>query len=148
MATATKRSTEPDLTARERQRDDRTPAERPAGQGVTRHGGLVEPAGTAGRDGAKSAASEKPQPRPSGRCRAAAERATQRDSVVLTVPYLGTLKVPAARDELAFLGGVGTLAVLGVLDWPVAAVLGTGHVLAMNRRNKTLHAFGEALEEA
>jgi len=40
------------------------------------------------------------------------------------------------------------LAIVGLLEWPVAALLGLGHGLALNRRNKVVRAFGEALEEA
>jgi hypothetical protein len=80
-----------------------------------------------------------------GRPRAAADKATRRNSTEVTVPFLGTVKLPAA-DELAFLGGVGVLAVVGAIEWPVAVVLGAGHALAANHRNKVLREFGEALE--
>lgn len=76
----------------------------------------------------------------------AAERAVSRDAVQVALPVLGDLRLPAP-DELVFLGGVGLLALIGVLDWPVALLLGLGHGLAAGRRNKTLRAFGEALEE-
>jgi hypothetical protein len=61
------------------------------------------------------------------------------------MPFLGTVTLPAA-GELAFLGGVGVLAVVGAIEWPIAAVLGAGHLLASNQRNKVLREFGEALE--
>ena len=82
-----------------------------------------------------------------GHPRAAADKATRRNSTQVTVPFLGTVKLPAA-DELAFLGGVGVLAVVGAIEWPVAVVLGAGHALAANRRNKVVREFGEALEKA
>lgn len=77
--------------------------------------------------------------------RAAAETATRRNSVQANLPIVGRVGLPA-RDELAFLGGVGALAVIGVIEWPIAALLGAGHVLAAKRRNKVVHEFGEALE--
>ncbi|MBV9846743.1 MAG: hypothetical protein JOZ47_17000 [Kutzneria sp.] len=82
-----------------------------------------------------------------GRTHAAADKATQHNSTRITVPFLGTVKLPAA-EELAFLGGVGVLAVVGAIEWPVAVVLGAGHALATNRRDKVLREFGEALEKA
>lgn len=81
-----------------------------------------------------------------GHPRAAAAKATRRNSTEVTVPLLGTVKLPAP-DELAFLGGVGVLAVIGAIEWPVAVVLGAGHALAASHRNKVLREFGEALEK-
>lgn len=69
-----------------------------------------------------------------------------KDSVQVPLPLLGTVTVN--REELAFLAGVGVLVALDILEWPVAAILATGSVLSRDRSNKTLHAFGEALEEA
>jgi hypothetical protein len=65
----------------------------------------------------------------------------------LRLPVVGELHLPAAED-LAFLGGVVALAVIGVLEWPIAVLLGAGHTLALSRRNKVVRSFGEALEEA
>jgi hypothetical protein len=59
----------------------------------------------------------------------------------------GELRLPP-REDLAFLGGVIVLTAIGVLEWPVAVLLGVGHELASNRHNKLLRSFGEALEEA
>lgn len=78
--------------------------------------------------------------------RMAAARATRRNSIGIELPGLGTVRLPPV-NELAFLGGIGVLAVAGLVEWPVAAVLVAGHVLTANRNNKVLHDFGEALEE-
>ncbi len=75
--------------------------------------------------------------------RKAAEHSSRR----VTVPFLGTLELPPT-DELAYLAGVVTLGVAGVVDWPVVAVLVTGHVLAHNRHVIFLRDFGRALERA
>lgn len=83
----------------------------------------------------------------SGHARYAANRAAQNNSTEVCLPVLGIVKLPAT-DELAFLGGVGLLAVAGAIDWPVALVLGAGHTLAANRRTRVVREFGEALEEA
>jgi hypothetical protein len=65
----------------------------------------------------------------------------------LEVPVLGTVTLPC-RDQLVFYGGLGLLAVVGVIEWPVAAVVGAGHLLAAKRNNKALREVGEALEQA
>jgi hypothetical protein len=51
-------------------------------------------------------------------------------------------------QELVFISGVGVLAVVGALEWPIAAVVVTGHLLAAGVRNRTIQEIGEALQEA
>lgn len=82
----------------------------------------------------------------SGHGRKAAERASTANALRVPVPLLGTVTVP--RQQLAFIAGVGALAALGILEWPIAAVLAAGNLLASDRTNETLHEFGAALEEA
>ena len=65
----------------------------------------------------------------------------------LDVPVLGTVTLPC-RDQLVFFSGLGLLAVVGMIEWPVAAVVGAGHLLAARRNNRALREFGEALEQA
>src|SRR5512142_1596784 len=89
---------------------------------------------------------ELPVEHPAGSPRVAAERAARHNSVEVRLPLIGTVKLPA-KEELAFLGGVGVLAVIGVIEWPVAVAVGAGHTLAVNRRNKVVREFGQALEE-
>lgn len=60
-------------------------------------------------------------------------------SISLTLP---------APEHLAFYAGVGAMAVFGIMEWPVAAVLLVGHTLANEQHNKILQSLGEALEEA
>lgn len=79
--------------------------------------------------------------------RLAAEQAVRHNSVQVHLPIVGEVMLPA-KDELAFLGGVAALAIVGIMEWPVAAVLGTGHLLANNRHHKLVREFGEAMEEA
>lgn len=81
------------------------------------------------------------------RGRRAASKAAHRNALHVTVPVLGPVALPPP-EQLAYLGGLGTLAVVGLLEWPVAAVLGVGHLLAADRNNKIMADFGEALEEA
>jgi hypothetical protein len=77
--------------------------------------------------------------------RAAADQATRHNSTQISLPVVGSVRLPAG-DELAFLAGVGVLAVVGAIEWPVAVLLGAGHALAASRRNKVVKEFGEALE--
>ncbi|MGH3375557.1 MAG: hypothetical protein ACRDP6_12520 [Actinoallomurus sp.] len=65
----------------------------------------------------------------------------------IEVPVLGAVALPP-RDQLVFFGGLAALAVVGILDWPVAAVVGVGHLLAARRNKRSLQEFGEALEQA
>ncbi|MEU7815495.1 hypothetical protein [Pseudonocardia sp. NPDC049154] len=60
---------------------------------------------------------------------------------------LGTIRLPAL-DSLAWIGGLATLAAVGILEWPVAAAIGVGHLLSHQRHLRLLREFGEALGEA
>ena len=84
---------------------------------------------------------------PIARAALAAERAVQRNSTHVDLPVIGVVHLPA-REELAFIGGVTALAAVGILEWPVALLLGIGHTLSTNRHNNLMRAFGEALTEA
>jgi hypothetical protein len=77
----------------------------------------------------------------------AAATATAQNSIHLDVPGIAHIELPPA-EQLAFLGGIATLLVLEIIEWPVAAVLAVGHVLAHNRHHALLRDFGEALDEA
>jgi hypothetical protein len=69
-------------------------------------------------------------------------------SLRVTLPDdLGTVRVPEP-ERLAFYGGLAALALFGIVEWPVALVLGIGHLLAEDHNHKLLSDFGEALEEA
>jgi hypothetical protein len=64
----------------------------------------------------------------------------------IQVPGLGTIEM--SRPELVFVGGIAALGVFGFLDWPLALVLGAGHLLAADRSSRRARELGEALEEA
>ena len=74
-------------------------------------------------------------------------RAIEKNTVDVVVPALGTLRLPPPQT-LAWLAGVTTLAVLEIVEWPVAVAIGAGHLLAQQSHMKLLHDFGQALEEA
>jgi len=78
----------------------------------------------------------------------AASLAQQKRTMSVTLPDgLGTVRLPEP-ERLAYYGGLAALAVFGILDWPVAIVLGVGHVLAEQHHHRSLQDFGEALAEA
>lgn len=77
--------------------------------------------------------------------RAAADSVCARHSVTV---YFGERRVELPSEEqLCFLAGVGLLAAVGVIEWPVAAAIAIGHGLAHSQHGKALREFGEALEE-
>ncbi|MFG2131770.1 hypothetical protein ACGFNV_28670 [Streptomyces sp. NPDC048751] len=78
--------------------------------------------------------------------RAAAERAVTHNAVALDV-FGQRVELPPP-DHLAFLAGLGVLAALEVVEWPVALLLAVGHQLAHNHHSRVLREFGDALEEA
>lgn len=83
-----------------------------------------------------------------GEARRAAARVIDQHSLTVTLPDgLGTLRLPEP-ERLAFYGGIAALAAFGILDWPVAVVLGIGHLLADDHHHKVLSEFGEAMADA
>jgi hypothetical protein len=79
--------------------------------------------------------------------REAAASATAQNSIHVEIPGIGHVHMPPL-DQIAFMGGIATLAVIQIIEWPVAAVLTVGHILAHNRHHALLRDFGEALDEA
>lgn len=49
-------------------------------------------------------------------------------------------------DRMAYYAGLAGAAAFGVIEWPIAVIAGVGHALADDRRNRVLHALGEALD--
>jgi hypothetical protein len=67
------------------------------------------------------------------------------ESRQLQLPLVGRIPLPST-EELVYLGGVAALVAVGLVEWPVALVLGIGHELAANKHRTMLRGFGEALE--
>ncbi|MDG4803991.1 hypothetical protein [Micromonospora sp. WMMD980] len=63
------------------------------------------------------------------------------------LPLLGEVAVPPP-DKLAYYAGVGVLAALQVIEWPLALVITAGHVLADQHTSGLAKGVGEALETA
>lgn len=81
------------------------------------------------------------------RNRAAAEQAVETVGSHVRLPVVGDVTVPPV-PHLAWYAGVGLLAALEIVDWPVALLLAAGKALADNRSNATVRQFGEALDDA
>jgi len=77
----------------------------------------------------------------------AALHAIEMNTVRVVLPALGAVRLPPP-ETLAWFGGLAALGILGVMEWPVAVVIGAGHLLAHQNHIQLLHDFGEALEEA
>ncbi|PTR22872.1 hypothetical protein C8K36_11055 [Rhodococcus sp. OK519] len=78
---------------------------------------------------------------------AALERIAQGSRFAIRLPIIGDVCVPKP-EQLAYLGALGLLAALEVIDWPVALAIAVGHALAEDQRHRALREVGEALESA
>jgi hypothetical protein len=79
--------------------------------------------------------------------REAVEKVREGETFAVNLPVLGQVEIPRP-EQLAYYGGLAALAALELIDWPVALVIATGHVLASNHHNRLLEELGEAMEEA
>lgn len=110
------------------------------------------PATTVPADGPPAAPGPPPQApgRTRGRAGPATRQAVAANSTHVHFTAWGTeveVTLPPL-DKMAFYVGLGGAAALGVMEWPIALVTGLGHLLTDDRRNRTLHALGEALDAA
>jgi hypothetical protein len=63
------------------------------------------------------------------------------------LPIVGEVCLPPP-DQLAYLAAIGLLAVVDVIEWPVALVIITGRMLATQHLSRVVKGIGEAFEEA
>jgi hypothetical protein len=77
----------------------------------------------------------------------AAEQVSEQSGLHINLPGLGRINL-GPPDQLAYVAGIATLTALEIIEWPVAVVIAAGHLLAEQRRSNTVHAFGDALEQA
>ncbi|MEU8295858.1 hypothetical protein AB0C04_01030 [Micromonospora sp. NPDC048909] len=61
------------------------------------------------------------------------------------VPMLGEVAVPPA-DKVAYYAGLGVLAALQVIEWPIALVITAGHLLADQHFSGLVKGIGQALQ--
>jgi hypothetical protein len=79
--------------------------------------------------------------------RDAAQRVREAQSFAVDLPGVGKVRIPRP-EQLAYFGVLTALAVAEIVEWPVALLLGAGHLLAQNEHNRVARELGEALEEA
>jgi Ca2+-transporting ATPase len=77
--------------------------------------------------------------------RDASKRVAEARKFSIRLPLVGTVRVPPP-NQLAFYGVLGGLAVLELIDWPVALAMGLGSVLVA-RHFSELEQREEQLEE-
>lgn len=63
----------------------------------------------------------------------------------MKIPVLDLELKPPTRGSVAWYAGVGTMSALGLVEWPVAAIIAAGHFVSENSRSAVLT---EAIEGA
>ena len=77
----------------------------------------------------------------------AAQKATEKNSVRVELPLIGTVVLPPTK-QLAYVGGIALLAAVDIIEWPVAVALTAGHLLNRVSHDKVVQDFGHALQSA
>jgi predicted membrane protein len=52
------------------------------------------------------------------------------------------------RSSLAWYGGVGTMATIGVIEWPLAAVIVASHLISQNSRSAAVSGAAAGASDA
>ncbi|GAA5180002.1 hypothetical protein GCM10023322_11290 [Rugosimonospora acidiphila] len=63
------------------------------------------------------------------------------------LPLMGDVTLPPP-GQLAYFAGLGLLAAVEVIEWPLALVIAAGHLLADQHWSRALRGLGAAAEEA
>lgn len=79
--------------------------------------------------------------------RTAARHVDDAEHLVITLPLVGTVRLPPAQ-QLTYYAAVGTLLALEIIDWPIAFLVTAGHALSSQHHNRAIQEFGEGLAEA
>jgi hypothetical protein len=79
--------------------------------------------------------------------RGAVDRVRDAESFAVRLPLIGRVTIPRP-EQLAYFGGLAALAALEIIEWPVALIIASGHVLAEQHHNRLAEELGEAIEEA
>lgn len=65
----------------------------------------------------------------------------------IELPIVGVIHAPA-REDVALLAGLSIVAVVGVVEWPIALALAGVHVLVRQSHSRSIAVIGDAMEEA
>jgi hypothetical protein len=60
---------------------------------------------------------------------------------------LGQVTLPHP-DTLVYYVAIGALVVFELVEWPIALIIGAGHMLADRQNRRLIRGLGEALQEA
>jgi hypothetical protein len=63
------------------------------------------------------------------------------------LPLLGDVALPSS-ERVAYFAGLGLLAAVEIIDWPLAIVITAGHLLADQHWSRLLRGLGEAFSQA
>lgn len=63
------------------------------------------------------------------------------------LPGLGEIAIPPT-DKIAYYAGLGLLAALQIIEWPLALVITAGHLIADQHFSGLAKGLGEALQQA
>jgi|GEM_PF-4969297 len=66
----------------------------------------------------------------------------------MKIPILDLELNKPTRSSLAWYGGITAMAALGALEWPLAAVVMTGHLISENSRSPAVSGAAEGAESA
>jgi hypothetical protein len=80
------------------------------------------------------------------RHRTLVERVRNAESFVVTLPVVGSVRLPRP-EQLAYYGALAALAAAEIIDWPVALALAAGHALIEDQHSRVAQEIGEALEQ-
>lgn len=75
------------------------------------------------------------------------KRVVKTQKLSVSLPFGQTITLPPV-DSLAFYATVAALGIAGLVEWPIAALVSAGHLLASQHNNKIAEEVGEALENA
>ncbi len=129
-----------------------TPPTNSSGATSNNHRGRQESAKTSATSAPRSRSGGSRSQSPASKTRGAAHGSDNPASAVVErrilhwrVPVLGfDLEVP--KELIPFYAGLGAMAVLEIIEWPLALVIAVGHTVASGSRNNTIRELGEGLE--
>jgi hypothetical protein len=73
--------------------------------------------------------------------------AAKRNLRHIRLPVAGEVVVPPP-ERVVYYAGLGVLAAVGLVEWPLAVAVAAGHVLADQKMFRRLRGLGEAAESA
>jgi hypothetical protein len=68
--------------------------------------------------------------------------------VAIKLPVLDLELNPPTRSSLAWYAGIGAMTVGGLMEWPLAAVVVSGHLISENSRSPAVSGAASGVESA